>query len=117
MVNLDYLYNPGAAKPHFSRNYFSDKKLGFQVIENGTILPFKFENRVQGWSWENFLGGIVDSQGEFIKSSSVAPGTGGMYTPPQNQLSTVLRLSFISAVYFFLFGDTLSRIILDALGS
>ena len=41
MVNLDYLYNPAAAKPIFDKNYFVDKKLGFQVIEKGTMLPHK----------------------------------------------------------------------------
>ena len=32
MVNLDYLYNPEAAKPYFNKDYFLEKKLGFQVI-------------------------------------------------------------------------------------
>ena len=41
MVNLDYLYNPAAAKKYFDKNYFIDKKLGFSVIENGMILPYK----------------------------------------------------------------------------
>lgn len=83
MVNLDYLYNPAAAKPHFDKNYFVDKKLGFQVIEHGTILPYKktIEGRTtpDGWGF----GGIVDSKGEFIKSSHVVCGAGSIYAPPR----------------------------------
>ena len=43
MLNLDYLYNPNsnAAKRARTKNFLVDKKLGFSVIENGTILPKK----------------------------------------------------------------------------
>ena len=65
MVNLDYLYNPAAAKPIFDKNYFVDKKLGFQVIEKGTMLPHK-DVYVNGkWTWGK--GGIVDSNGNFVQ--------------------------------------------------
>ncbi len=82
MVNFDYLYNPAAAKSLFNRNYFVDKKLGFQVIENGTILPYKKmiddKSTKDGWGF----GGILDSSGNFIKSSHVQDGAGESYTPP-----------------------------------
>ena len=83
MVNLDYLYNPDRAKPFFDKNYFLDKKLGFQVIENGTILPHK-KVSIPG-KWHFGLGGIVDSQSNYIKDSSLHHGIGGAYTPPMNQ--------------------------------
>lgn len=80
MVNLDYLYNPAAAKPHFNKNYFLDKKLGFQVIEQGTILPYK-NTPVGGLI--GALGGIVDSNGKFVKGSFVSPADSNKaYTPP-----------------------------------
>ena len=72
MINLDYLYNPEIAKSHFDKNYFVDKKLGFSVIENGTILPHK-DVYVDGkWTWGK--GGIIDSNGKFIKDSHVLYG-------------------------------------------
>ena len=82
MVNLDYLYNPEAAKPLFDKNYFVDKKLGFQVIENGTILPHKSVTLPDG-RWNFGHGGIADSDGKFIESSSLHNGVGGVYTPPR----------------------------------
>lgn len=42
MVNLDYLYNPtDDVKNAFTKDYFVDEKLGFQIIKNGTMLPYK----------------------------------------------------------------------------
>lgn len=86
MVNLDYLYNPEAAKRIFSRNYFRDKKLSFNIIENGIMLPHKritdtddIKRRIWG------AGGIVDGNGEFVKNSFVVNGIGELYTPPPNQ--------------------------------
>lgn len=80
MTNLDYLYNPAAAKEILNKNYFVDKKLGFQVIERGMILPHK-DVMVNGkWTWGK--GGIIDGKGEFIRSSFVRTGLGGSYTPP-----------------------------------
>ena len=93
MINLDYLYNPAAAKPAFDKNYFLDKKLGYQVIEHGMILPHK-DLRAPG-KWDFGLCGIVDEKGKYIKSSSVHYNTGGTYTPPNHQSLTVRRPQFI----------------------
>ena len=105
MVNLDYLYNPAAAKPHFEKNYFVDKKLDFQVIEHGTIIPYKkmIDGKYgkSGWGY----GGIVDSEDKFIESSFVYAGCGSPYTPPQNQFVTALKPLFISECSTAL-GDT-----------
>ena len=70
MVNLDYLYNPDAAKPYFDKNYFVDKKLGFNTIENGTILSHKRQGERDWWGF----GGIIDDKGQFIKSSCLRDG-------------------------------------------
>ena len=93
MVHLDYLYNPAAAKKFFDKNYFVDKKLGFQTIEHGMILPHK-DNGLGGLL--GALGGISDHTGKFIKSSFVMDNVGERgYTPPQNRFSTALKPSSI----------------------
>ena len=83
MINLDYLYNPAAAKDAFNKNCFLDKKLGFQIIENGTILPYETiingQYSKDGWGF----GGIVDDKGKFVRSSHVYSGAGEAYTPPR----------------------------------
>ena len=76
MVNLDYLYSPAAVKPFFDKNYFADKKLGFQVIEKGTILPHK---PLTGSWWGG--GGILDSNGNFIRGTWVKSELNGNYPP------------------------------------
>lgn len=89
MINLDYLYNPEIAKSHFDKNYFVDKKLGFSVIENGTILPHK-DVYVDGkWTWGK--GGIIDSNGKFIKDSHVLYGIDKHYTPPPRNRFNIAR--------------------------
>ncbi|MBD3879739.1 MAG: hypothetical protein SR1Q5_08715 [Quinella sp. 1Q5] len=83
MVNIDYLYNPATVKEAFSKDYFLNIKLNFQVIEYGTILPHKIVKIPDKWHWG--LGGIVDNKGNYVKSSSLHPGLGGTYTPESIQ--------------------------------
>ena len=94
MVNFDYLYNPAAAREALNKNYFLDKKLGFQIIENGMILPHNHTDDDGKWTWVG-LGGVVDSEGKFVKDSYVHHGSFKTYTPPQNQFSTARNLSSI----------------------
>ena len=112
MVNLDYLYNPDAAKPKFDKNYFLDKKLGFQVIENGMILPHK-DMRTPG-KWHFGLVGIVDSENKYVNSSSVHYGVGGAYTPPpesiQYRAETVIYLFLLYPVWGHCLTDNLRRL-------
>lgn len=89
MVNFDYLYNPEAAKALFGKSYFVDKKLGFQVIEQGTILPHKRTAPPGKWSWG--AGGIVNSNGTYIKGSFINRFAGEAYTPPPNQFNIALK--------------------------
>ena len=90
MTNLDYLYNPNAAKGFFNENSFVNKKLGFQVIEHGTILPHK--DVIVNGAWTFGSGGLVDSNGTFIKGSATKTDVGKAYTPPKNQFCTVPKL-------------------------
>lgn len=103
MVSLDYLYNPEFLKPYVDENYFNDKKLGFQVIEKGIVLPFKPHPNYSG---TNALGGIIDSNGTFIKGSHIYDyKIGRGYTPPPpNQSNIALKQPFILDISF-MFGD------------
>ena len=109
MNNVDYLYNPEAAKPLLARNFFVDKKLGFQVIENGTILPYKktingMRTR-DGWGY----GGIVDSTGEYIRTSHVESGIGSSYPPPPDKI----QKSSETVIYLGMFHSTWGHCITD----
>ena len=102
MVNFDYLYNPAAAKGVIDKNYFSDEKLGFKVINHGTILPHKDCRVNRKWTWGK--GGIVDSAGKFVPESFVHLNVGTSYTPPPDNSSE--------------FRDgNLSRFVLSSLGA
>ncbi|MBR4904273.1 MAG: DUF563 domain-containing protein, partial [Selenomonadaceae bacterium] len=107
MVNTDYLYNPDGLKDVLNKNYFLDIKLGFQVIENGMILPHK-DMRVPG-KWNFGLVGIVDSKGEFIRSTSVHYGTGGAYNPPPESIQHRAE----TAVFLFMLYPTWGHCITD----
>ena len=99
MTNFEHLYNPDAGKIHIETNRFFDKKLGFQVIEHGTILPYKklIDGKTTADYWG--FGGIVDKNGEFVKSSFVHYGAGSSYTPPPNQFNTAIKPLFISECF------------------
>ncbi len=82
MVNYDGLYRSEIYKEAFSSNPFSDKQLNFKVYENGTILPHRSVT-VNG-NWTRGVGGIVDSEGNWIKESFVLSEQGlGAYTPEE----------------------------------
>ena len=113
MTNLDYLYNPDVAKEHFSKSYFSDKKLGFQVIEHGMILPSKSINddgKVSGLGY----GGIVDSNGGYVKESYITYNTGGKYTPPPESIKhsseTVVYLGVSWSTWGHVITDNIRRV-------
>lgn len=65
MTNSDYLYDKNINKGYYSNNFFVDGKLGFKLINHGTIIPhIKEDNRPQGYYGTC---GVVDSQGNFYK--------------------------------------------------
>lgn len=107
MVNLDYLYNPEPVRKFFNTNLFSDRKLGFQIIENGMILPHKDVYVGGRWTWGK--GGIVDSEGNYLKNSHVHYGIGGAYTPPLQEI----KHSSEAVIYLGLFYPTWGHIITD----
>ena len=110
MTNLDYLYNPDAAKPSFEKNYFVDKKLGFQVIEHGTILPYK-STPLGGL--KGALGGIVDNKGKFIRGSFVQPLYENKgYTPEsiQHSSKTVIYIGYFFPVWGHVITDNICHL-------
>ena len=112
MINLDYLYDPVAAKPIFDKNYFVDKKLSFQVIENGTILPYKDNGR---GALIGALGGITDGDGNFIGSSHVIDfRKDGKYTPPPESIKhsskTVVYIGYFYPVWGHVITDNISHL-------
>jgi len=113
MVNLNYLCNPDAVKDIFTKNYFVDQKLGFSIIENGTVLPHKkiSAKEVIRRIWG--AGGIVNSKGKFIKRSAVRQGLGEAYTPAesvQRRSETVIYLGLFFPVWGHSITDDIRRV-------
>ena len=110
MTNLDYLYNPDAAKD-ICDNHFVDKKLSFQVIERGTILPNHYK-QINGKTSDIF-GGIVDGKGEYIRGSHVYHSIGSAYTPAEKVEyvpMTVVYLGLLCGVWGHAITDSLRRL-------
>lgn len=109
---LHYLYEKDTAKNFFGKNYFSNRELGFQVIEHGTILPHK-DVYVDGkWTWGK--GGIVDGAGNYIDNSFVHSGFGGKpYPLPksiQKSNETVIYLGLFYPVWGHAITDNVRRV-------
>ena len=113
MTNLDYLYNPDAAKKFFNFSRFVDKKLGFKIIEHGIILPHRSIND-KGEKGQAGWGGIVDAEGKFIKESHIHTGTGGIYDFPSESLQrnseTVIYLGMFHFVWGHIITDNIRRV-------
>ena len=87
MTNIDRLYNKNAAKRFFGKDFFLDKKLGFQVIEQGTILPHKKWGMTERTNWIGF-GGIEDNRGNLVKESFPLYGTLDPYKPTEETIKS-----------------------------
>ena len=113
MVNVDYLYNPSPyVKGRLNKNYFIDKKLGFKGIERATILPHKDVLVNHNWTWGK--GGIVDSNGEFIKNSFAVEDRGEKYIPKKEDIAqsseTVIYLGLFYPVWGHCLTDNIRRV-------
>lgn len=107
MVNYDGLYHSDAIDKH---SCFSQKELGFKIIENGTILPDL--NNTNTWGWGK--GGIFDSEGNFVNSSYVVD-TQIMepYTPEEEVPffdTTVIYLAMYYRVWGHCMTDMIRRV-------
>lgn len=98
MVDLSYIYDKKLSDENYvSKKHFVDKKLGFQVIERGMVLPYR--KSVKGYPHKPWgYGGIVDENGEYIPSY-INNGSGAGYTPPHESIQysseTVVYLGMI----------------------
>ena len=104
MTNLDYLYNPDAAKGYFGHNFFVDKNLNFRIIPHATTLPF-VNITVNGTALG--FGGLVDKRGEFVKGGSFCSTA---YTPnedPQRVPKTVVYMGMLHNVWGHAITDNL----------
>lgn len=111
MTNLNYLYNPNAAKDICDKNHFVDKKLHFKIIERGTILPHKHIYVNGKWTWG--FGGIVDNRNEFIENSFVNANVGAAYSPTepvQYSSATVVYLGLFYPVWGHVITDNIRRL-------
>lgn len=107
MVNYDGMYNKEYYGDNLYKDHFYNKKLHFKIIENGTVLPHK-DVIVNGKAIPWGLGGIVDSQCNFIESSFVHVTAGGAYTPTeeiQNSPETVIYFGMLYNVWGHLISD------------
>lgn len=62
MINYDGLYNKDFFGNKLNETHFSDKKLHFQIIKDGTILLHVDVEGVSGG-----FGGIIDGKGNFVR--------------------------------------------------
>lgn len=77
LVKCAYLYRPETFIDKIAQNHFSRQKLNFKIIDDGTVLPFKF---VPGTP--NF-GGVVDKDSNFLEETFVHHGIKTAYTPTE----------------------------------
>ncbi len=112
MTNLDYLYNKEAVKLFFNIERFVDDKLGYQIIEQGTILPHEKiidgQRTKDGWGY----GGIIDKNNKGIASSLVHLGAGSFYIPEevQHNSETVIYLGMFAKTWGHCITDNINRL-------
>jgi len=111
MTNLDYLYDKATVKSQFDVDHFSDKSLGFSIIERGTILPHNHIGDDGKWTWLG-IGGIVDNNGKYVRESFIHMGVGGAYTPKSVEQSskTVIYLGISYHIWGHCLTDNIRRV-------
>ena len=102
MINYDGLYNKNFFGDKLNETHFYDKKLHFQIIKDGTILPHvDVEGVPVGF------GGIVDGKGNFVRRSPVHVGISDAYTPNEEVLESPLSVIYIGML-FHVWGHSLT---------
>ena len=107
MTNYDGLYKPSYYGEKLFENHFSAKKLGFQVIENATVLPLIFENGKINY------GGIVDGEKNFVERSFIHIGRGESYIPQEKILQsseTVIYIGMMTNIWGHCLTDNIKRL-------
>ena len=99
MVNLDGLYR---SEEFNNQDCFSQVELGFKVIENGTILPRVLTS--PGWG----KGGIVDSEGNFVKSSHIVDSLIIETYTPEGEVPFFNTTVIYFAMYYSVWGHCIT---------
>lgn len=106
MTNYDYLYKKEYYGESLYKNYEVKKELGYQVIKNGVILPYRQTDQGPG-------GGVLDGKGRFIGSTSLHDhcGCGYEYTKAERHVeSTVIYLGMFHDIWGHCLTDNLRRL-------
>ena len=110
MVNYDGLYNKEYFGDKLVENRLSERRLNFQIVEKGTILPFRYID-INGRLMA--MGGVLDSFGNFIENTSVHEGIGGSYNTGEKiseRPETVIFLGTFNHVWGHCLTDHVKRI-------
>lgn len=94
MTNLDYLYSKDAAKNYFGKKHFVDKKIGFQTVKNGIIIPHIKDDTTDYWG----ISGVLDGEGLRHKGINTMASV-QFRLPPDTQL----KRSTETVIYLGLF--------------
>ncbi len=106
MTNYDYLYKKEYYGESLYKNYEVKKELGYQVIKDGVILPYKRTDKGPG-------GGVLDSSGKFIGSTSLHNCCGCGYDFPKiekRMKSTVIYLGMFHPIWGHCLTDNIRRL-------
>ena len=107
MNDLNYLYD-GASdyySKYFAEPCFSEKKLGFAILKNATLLPHRIlENGMWG-------GGVVDQDGNYIQNSAVhnCSGAGYLFDTPSQKIDKAIYLGMFNGVWGHCITDNIRR--------
>ncbi len=106
MTNYDYLYKKEYYGESLYKNYEVKKELGYQVIKNGVILPYRQTDQGPG-------GGVLDGKGRFIGSTSLHDhcGCGYEFSKVERHVeSTVIYLGMFHDIWGHCLTDNLRRL-------
>ncbi len=106
MTNYDYLYKKEYYGESLYKMYEVKKELGYEVIKNGVILPYKPTAQGPG-------GGILRGSGEFIGSASLhnCCGSGYEFSKIERHIeSTVIYLGMFHDVWGHCLTDNIRRL-------
>ena len=107
MINYDGLFNKNYFGDELFEDHISEKNLNFRILDNATILPHLSVPGTPG------MGGIVDSEGNFIEESFLHHGVTETYTPTEeifNSNRTVIYLGMLVDIWGHCLTDNLKRV-------
>ena len=112
MVNYDGLYNKEyfGDKINATSNHFSSQELYAEIIEDGIILP---HINYQTPATPSGMGGIIDSEGNFIAESYLTPSLKKIYSFKNNipyKNETVVYFGMVVNIWGHCLTDNIKRL-------